>query len=90
MKKLLAILALVPVLAFAWEPGKPITVLVGNAPGAGNEIAFRKLAEIVQKSNPKFVYVVQCMPGADSVVANNKFLTEPTDGYTIKDRKSVV
>ena len=83
MKRLLAILALVPVLAFAWEPVKPVTVIVGNAPGAGNEIAFRKLAEIVQKSNPKFVYVVQCMPGADSVVANNKFLTEPTDGYTI-------
>ena len=83
MKKLLAILALVPVLAFAWEPVKPVTVIVGNAPGAGNEIAFRKLAEIVQKSNPKFVYFVQCMPGADSVVANNKFLTEPTDGYTI-------
>jgi tripartite-type tricarboxylate transporter receptor subunit TctC len=84
MKKLLAILALLPALAFAWEPTKPVTVIVGNAPGAGNEIAFRKLAEIVQKtSNPKFVYVVVPTPGADSVVANNKFLEAPTDGYTI-------
>jgi tripartite-type tricarboxylate transporter receptor subunit TctC len=56
---------------------------VGNTPGAGNEIAFRKLAEIVQKSNPKFVFAVQNIPGADSTVANNRFLTEPADGYTI-------
>ena len=73
MKRLFALLFLLPALAFAWEPTKPVTVVIGNTPGAGNEMAFRKLAEIVQKDNPKFVYVVQCMPGADSVVANNKF-----------------
>jgi tripartite-type tricarboxylate transporter receptor subunit TctC len=83
MKKLLAILALLPALAFAWEPTKPVTAIVGNAPGAGNEMAFRKLAEIVAKKNPHFTYIVQPMPGADSVVANNKFLEAPTDGHTI-------
>jgi tripartite-type tricarboxylate transporter receptor subunit TctC len=83
MKKLLAALALVPALVFAWEPVKPVTVIVGNTPGAGNEIAFRKLAEIVQKQNPKFVYVVNNIPGADSVIANNKFLDSTPDGYTI-------
>ena len=83
MKKFLAILALLPALAFAWEPSKPVQVYIGNTPGAGNEMAFRKLADIVQKSNPKFVYVVQNIPGADSVIANNKFLEAPNDGYTI-------
>lgn len=83
MKKLLTILALLPALAFAWEPTKPVTVVVGNTPGAGNEIAFRKLAEIVQKKNPNFVYVVQNVPGADSVIANNKVLEAPADGYTV-------
>ena len=83
MKKLLAVLLLVPVLAFAWEPTKPVTVVIGNTPGAGNEMAFRKLAEIVQKRNPNFVYVVQNMPGADSVIANNKFLEAVNDGHTI-------
>ena len=85
MKKILSILALVvlPVFAFAWEPTKPVTVIIGNTPGAGNEMAFRKLAEIVQKQNPKFVYVVQNIPGADSVIANNKFLEATPDGYTI-------
>lgn len=83
MKKLLAILLLVPVLALAWEPTRPVTVIVGNTPGAGNELAFRKLAEIVQKTDPKFVYVVSNIPGADSVIAQNKFLGEPADGYIV-------
>ena len=84
IKKLLLAAFLVPVMAFAWEPTKPVTVIVGNTPGAGNEIAFRKLAEIVQKtSNPKFVYVVENRPGADSVIANNHFLKEAPDGYAI-------
>jgi tripartite-type tricarboxylate transporter receptor subunit TctC len=83
MKKLLVALLLAPLLALAWEPAKPVTVIVGNTPGAGNEIAFRKLAEIVQKTNPKFVYVVSNIPGADSTVANNKFMEVAPDGYTI-------
>jgi tripartite-type tricarboxylate transporter receptor subunit TctC len=37
----------------------------------------------VQKNNPKFVYVVNNIPGADSVIANNKFLEAPNDGLTI-------
>ena len=84
MKRLLALLlATASILAQAWEPTKPVTVIVGNTPGAGNEIAFRKLAEIVQVTNPKFVYVVSNIPGADSVVAQNKFLDSPNDGYTV-------
>ena len=83
IKKLLIAALLVPTLAFAWEPSKPVQVIIGNTPGAGNEMAFRKLAEIVQKRNPTFVYVVQNIPGADSVIANNKFLEAANDGYTI-------
>jgi tripartite-type tricarboxylate transporter receptor subunit TctC len=84
MKRLLALLLVTSsILAQAWEPIKPVTVIVGNTPGAGNELAFRKLAEIVQVTNPKFVYVVSNIPGADSVVAQNKFLDSPNDGYTV-------
>jgi len=83
IKKLLIAAVLVPVMAWAWEPTRTVTAIVGNAPGAGNEMAFRKLAEIVTKRNPNFTYIVQPMPGADSVVANNRFLEAPTDGYTI-------
>jgi tripartite-type tricarboxylate transporter receptor subunit TctC len=83
IKKFLLAALLVPLMAFAWEPTKPVTVVIGNTPGAGNEMAFRKLAEIVQKRNPNFVYVVQNIPGADSVIANNRFLEAANDGYTI-------
>ena len=83
IKKLLIAALLVPMLAWAWEPTRPVTVYIGNTPGAGNEMAFRKLAEIVQKRNPNFVYVVQNIPGADSVIANNKFLEAVNDGHTI-------
>jgi tripartite-type tricarboxylate transporter receptor subunit TctC len=79
---LLAAAAIVPFAAAAWEPTRPVTVYVGNTPGAGNEIAFRKLAELVQRNNPKFVYVVQNIPGADSVIAQNRFLDSAPDGYT--------
>jgi tripartite-type tricarboxylate transporter receptor subunit TctC len=83
IKKILATLVLVPAIAFAWEPTKTVTVIVGNTPGAGNEIAFRKLAEIVQKTNPKVSFVVENRPGVDSALANNYFLTQAPDGYTI-------
>ena len=83
MKRLLAILALLPALAFAWEPTKPVTVLIGNTPGAGNEIAFRKLAYIVAKTHPNVNFVVQNMPGADSVIAMNHFMRSAADGHTI-------
>ena len=83
IKKFIIAAVLVPVMAWAWEPAKTVTVVIGNTPGAGNEMAFRKLAEIVQKRNPNFVYVVQNIPGADSVIANNRFLEAASDGYTI-------
>ena len=83
IKKLLIAALLVPTLAFAWEPTRPVQVYIGNTPGAGNEMAFRKLAEIVQKRNPNFSYVVQNIPGADSVIANNRFLEAANDGHTI-------
>ena len=69
---MLAVMAAAP--ALAWEPTKPVTVIVGNTPGAGNEIAFRKLAEIVQRTNPKFIF---------GVVAQNRFVDAAPDGHTI-------
>jgi len=77
---LLTVAATVP--AFAWEPTKPITVVIGNPPGSGNEIAFRKLASIVEKQNPKINFIIQNQPGADSVIAMNSFAKAAPDGYT--------
>ena len=84
MKRLLAILLLIPTLAFAWEPTKPVIVVIGNAPGAGNEIAFRKLASIIsEKKMSKVKFVIENKPGADSVVGMNYVYDAAPDGYTI-------
>jgi len=85
MKRLLALLFFVPILAFAWQPeaGKVITVLVPNPPGSGNELAFRTLASIVAKTDPGPKFVVETKPGADGVVALNMMKTAPNDGYTV-------
>jgi tripartite-type tricarboxylate transporter receptor subunit TctC len=84
MKKLLAaIMIMCSSVAYAWEPPKTVTVVVGNQPGAGNEIAFRVLANIVQKENPKTTYVVQHMPGGDQVVALNWLMNQPNNGSVL-------
>jgi tripartite-type tricarboxylate transporter receptor subunit TctC len=83
MKKLLLTLLLVPALAFAWEPTKPITVLIGNQPGSGNEVGFRAISAIVMRDNPKANFIIELKPGADSVVAMNMLYDAKPDGYTI-------
>jgi len=82
MKKLLAILALLPVLAFAWQPTKPITVIFPNGPGAGNEISFFFAADIVEKKTGA-TFLREHRPGADGNIAMNHFNTVANDGHTI-------
>jgi tripartite-type tricarboxylate transporter receptor subunit TctC len=79
--KFLAV-ALFATSAWAWQPTKPITVVFPNAPGAGNEISFRIVADIVEKSTG-VKFVPEYRPGADGNIAINHFVTVPVDGHTI-------
>lgn len=84
MKRILALLLLVPALAWAqWAPNKPVHALIGFAPGSGNEISFRKASEIVMKQNPGTAFTVDTRPGADASVASNAFMTASSDGLHI-------
>lgn len=83
MKKLLLAILLVPLLAYAWEPNKPVHTLIGFAPGSGNEISFRKASDIVMKQNPGVSFVIETKPGADASVASNQFMSAPSDGSHI-------
>ena len=83
MKKLLLLL-LLPMSVWAWEPVKPVAVVVGFAPGSGNELAFRQASSIVQKNNPKVVFVIENKPGADAVISQNHMMTVPADGSLCK------
>lgn len=82
MKKILAILALVPCLAFAWEPTKPVKVIVPTAPGAGNEMAFRAAAMVVEKTH-KVTFAIENRAGADGNIGMNQLAESAPDGYTI-------
>jgi len=68
--------------AWAWQPTKPVTVIFPNGPGAGNEISFRIVADIVEKSTGA-KFVSEHRPGADGNIAINHFVTTPADGHTI-------
>lgn len=81
-KKFIA-LALLPVAAWAWEPTRPVTVLIGFQPGSGNEVGFRVLAKQVQQANPNVKFVIELKPGADSVLATNALAESAPDGHTI-------
>jgi tripartite-type tricarboxylate transporter receptor subunit TctC len=84
MKHIIAVLLLVPALAWAqWAPSKPVHALIGFAPGSGNEISFRKASEIVMKQNPGVTFTVETKPGADASVASNQFMTAPSDGLHV-------
>ena len=80
MKKLLALLLLVPILAFAWEPIKPITVISPVAPGAGNEMSFRAVSSIIERAG-KASFIVESKPGADNVIGINHLAEQPANGY---------
>jgi len=82
IKKLLLSLLFFPVLTLAWTPTKTITVIYPNGPGAGNEISFRIVADIVER-NTGAVFKAEHRPGADGNIAINHFNTMPADGYTV-------
>ena len=84
MKKFLTaiLLSASAIVAHAWTPSTPITVVVPNAPGAGNEIAFRILAKQVEETS-KVKFVFDYKPGAGDTIAMNHFNTLKNDGHYI-------
>jgi len=84
MKKLLVagLLTALSGIGAAWEPSKPITALIGNAPGSGNEVGFRIVSTELEKKG-KGSYVVVNKPGMFEIVAGNHFATLPADGHTL-------
>ena len=69
-------------MAWAWQPTRPVTVLIGFAPGSGNEMSFRAVAKEVEK-NTGANFVVINQPGADAAISLNNLVTAAPDGYTI-------
>jgi tripartite-type tricarboxylate transporter receptor subunit TctC len=83
MKKILVAMLLIPALAFAWEPTKPIAAIVGYGVGSGNEISFRGVAAEIEKTHPKVNFLIKNVPGADGVLGANELVKSVPDGHTI-------
>lgn len=69
--------------AWAWQPTRPITVLVPSAPGAFIENSFRIISRIVEEQNPGVTFVIMNRPGADGVIATNQLMEAVPDGHTL-------
>jgi tripartite-type tricarboxylate transporter receptor subunit TctC len=83
MKTLLTfIFAMMTTFAHAWEPTKPVSVVIAYGPGSGNEVLFRKLESIISKTE-KVKFVIELKPGAFELVGMNHFAGVPNDGYTL-------
>jgi tripartite-type tricarboxylate transporter receptor subunit TctC len=66
----------------AWQPTKPVEVLIGFSPGSGNELVFRALAAEVEKNTgAKFVVVTR--PGAGGAIASKQLTQAAADGHTV-------
>ena len=81
IKKILAAAILIPSLAWAWQPTKPVTVVIPFNPGSGNEMAFRSVIAPLERNG--FNFVIEHRTGADGNVGMNHFARQPADGYTI-------
>ncbi len=70
-------------------PTRPITIVIGFAPGGGMDVMARALApEMAKKLGVEVV--VQNMPGAGSGTAADYLIKQPADGYTIFAPSSAV
>lgn len=84
MKKLFTgiVAGLLSISAFAWEPTKPVNVVIAYGPGSGNEVLFRKLDSIITKTN-KVNFVLEFKPGAFELIGMNHFAQASNDGHTL-------
>jgi len=63
-------------------PSRPIRLVIGYAPGGGNDLIARIVAAKLQEKLGQPV-VVENKPGAQSIVAAEIVAKAPTDGYTL-------
>ncbi|MES2361663.1 MAG: tripartite tricarboxylate transporter substrate binding protein [Pseudomonadota bacterium] len=63
-------------------PSKPITLIVGTAPGGGYDLVARRLERAMSKQLGQSI-VVANRPGSGSLVGTMAALQAPPDGYTL-------
>lgn len=75
-------IALAPMAWAQSYPAKPITLVVGFAPGGSGDILARLMGDALGKALGQTV-VVDNRPGAGATIATSYVATAPADGYTL-------
>jgi len=77
--------ALPAVSRFAWAqtyPSRPVRIIVGFAPGGGNDIIARLMGQwLLERLGQQFV--IENRPGAGTNIATEVVVNAPPDGYTL-------
>jgi tripartite-type tricarboxylate transporter receptor subunit TctC len=68
--------------AQAWEPKKPINIVVGFSPGGGTDIIARTVSSAAQEFFPVPLVIVN-RSGASGTIAAEYVRNAPPDGYTL-------
>jgi tripartite-type tricarboxylate transporter receptor subunit TctC len=76
------LLSLPPAAAQEPYPSKPIRILIGYAPGGGNDIIVRVMQPELQKGLGQAV-IVENKPGAQGIIAADLAAKAAPDGYTL-------
>lgn len=82
MKFIVLIFAfMIATVAHAWEPTKPVTVIMNMPAGSPSDTAFRIVSSQVEK-NTDVKFVVNYRLGAGGTIGNDAFSKAAPDGYT--------
>ena len=82
MKELLALLLLLPTLALAQYPSKPVRVIIHFPAGGSTDLVARVLAQELTASMGQ-PFVVENRTGADGAIAAAAVMQSPPDGHTL-------
>jgi tripartite-type tricarboxylate transporter receptor subunit TctC len=83
MKSLIFIFTLMfTSLSWAWQPTKPVTVIINMPAGTPSDNAFRIVSQQVEK-NTGVSFVANYRLGAGGTIGNEAFVKSAPDGYTI-------
>src|SRR6186713_306286 len=63
-------------------PARPITLIVPQAPGGGNDVIARILAETMSRTLGQQI-IVENRPGAGGTIGTRQLAKSPPDGYTL-------